>query len=752
MTARNGFVAVGTLSFGLLCIGMVGAQTGGNALKDRLTERFRDLDKNNDGRLTKAELGDGLFEQLNTDGNDVVTMPEAEAAIRKRGLEAIMKAAQTPRAADPKTAKATEKPASADATLRQGPKRLVPGDHLVGHMVPDLSLTDVNGRTVRLSEFADRDAVVIAFTNTICPISKKYAPSLAAIEKQFAARKVAVIYVNPTPSDKPEAIQTAIKNQGFTGPYVRDVDGAIAQAVGATHTTDVIVLDSRRTIVYRGAVDDQYGFEYSLDAPRNEYLKLAINSVVDHRPLLIAATQAPGCPLDVKATPAATEITYHNRISRIMQTRCLECHRDGGVAPFALQSYEEVAGQAAAIRQAVERNVMPPWFASRPEKGQPSHWSNDRSLSEDEKSELLSWLSQGKTEGNPSDAPLPKTFPEGWRIGQPDHVVQLTKPMPVKATGVMGYQNIIVDTGITEDKWVRAMEIRPTAPEVVHHVLVFLLPPANRAKADDDRAAGDDESGGFFAAYAPGGDAMICAEGFGTKIPAGSRLKFQLHYTPNGTATEDQTRLGIIFADKEPTHLLRVAGIANPRLSIPPGADNHVVTATQTVQTDTTALAFFPHMHLRGKAFKYEAEYPDGRRETILDVPRYDFNWQLSYRLAEPLELPKGTVLHLTGVFDNSKNNPANPDPTKTVRWGPQTYDEMMLGYVEFYTAEPSQKPLSRIANLGGLFESFDRNKDGKLDEDELPPAYKDRLLKLDADGDKAVTLEEIQNGARRRQ
>lgn len=755
MTARNSFLAVGTVAFGLIATAIIAnaetkdaAPAGATPLKERLIEQFRALDKNRDDRLTKVELGDGLFEQLNTDGDDFVTLPEAQAAIQKRGWEAILKASQAPRNANTKRLESDKK----EAALRQGPRRLVPGDHFIGRMVPNLSLTDINDRKFSLSEFADRQAIVIAFTNTTCPISKKYAPSLAAIERQYADRNVAFIYVNPTSSDKLPAIQAAISSQGFSGHYVRDTDGAIASALGATHTTDVFVLDTKRTIVYRGAVDDQYGFEYSLDAPRNEYLKLAINATLDRRPLLIAATQAPGCPLETaEGSPSSAEITYHNRVSRIIQSRCLECHREGGAGPFELQTYEDVAGQGAAIKQAVERNVMPPWFATRPEKGEVSHWSNDRSLAEQEKTDLLAWLNQGKPAGDEKDAPLPKQFPEGWRIGQPDHLVQLPKPMPVKATGVMAYQNVIVDAGITEDKWIRAMEIRPTAPQVVHHVLVFLLPPANLTKADADRAAGDDESGGFFAAYAPGGDAMICAEGFGTKIPAGSRLKFQLHYTPNGTATEDQTRLGIIFTDKEPTHLLHVAGIANPRLSIPPGDENFPVTATQTVQADTTVLAFFPHMHLRGKSFKYEAIYPDGRRETLLDVPRYDFNWQLSYRLAEPLELPKGTTLELTGCYDNSKNNPANPDPTKTVKWGPQTYDEMMLGYIEYYTAEGADRPLSSIPNLDGLFKGLDRDKNGKLSEDELPAAWKERLLKLDTDGDKAVTLEEIQRGARRR-
>ena len=743
------------------------------ALDNRVAQRFREFDRDADGRLTRSELGAVLFDELNVDGNDAVTLEEAQGVIRKRGLEVLLKAAQagqsltpkgTPQAGGPTAAVTPQSSSSAQSEekqrpeekqsppLRQGPKRLIPEDNGVGRMIPDLTLRDLDDKQFRLSDFADKPAIVLAITNTSCPLSKKYLPSLAAIEKQFSDQKVQFVFVNSTASDKLPAIRSAVAANALSGPYVRDPDGAIARAIGATHTTDVIVLDSRRTVIYRGAVDDQYGFEYSLETPRNEYLKRALGALLERRPLLVAATEAPGCPLDLTDAPAASiEMTFHNRISRILQARCLECHREGGPAPFALDTYANVSAQSGAIRQAVERGVMPPWFAARPEKGMPSHFANDRSLSDQEKTDLLAWLSHGKPEGDAKDAPLPREFASGWRIGAPEHIVQLPKPMPVKATGIMAYQNVIVDAGIDSDRWVRGMEIRPTAPQVVHHVLVFLLPPADRSSAGSDRNAGDDESGGFFIAYAPGNDALIFSEGYGKKLPAGSRLKFQIHYTPNGTATEDQTRVGFVFSDREPTHIVSVAGIANPRLSIPPGADNHEVNATQTLNADTTIMAFFPHMHLRGKAFRYEAQYPDGRTETLLDVPRYDFNWQLSYRLAQPLELPKGTTLQLTGWYDNSKNNPANPDPTRTVKWGQQTFDEMMLGYVEYYTTSPTDAPAMGNRNLETLFRQFDRNQDGKLSGDEFPKDWKERLLKLDADADGNVTLEELQQGVARR-
>ena len=659
--------------------------------------------------------------------------------------------------------------------IHQGPQRLTAGDHGVGQMVPDMELNDIDGKSFRLSEFKDRAAVVIAFTNTTCPVSKKYAPTLAAMEKQFQDRSVVFVFVNPTSSDKPDLVREAITTHRFQGHYVADIDGHIATAVGATHTTDAIVLDAGRTIVYRGAVDDQYGTSYTKDEPRETFLADAIAATLAGERPLVAATTAPGCPLDFETSSldipvgdlAAREnkkvtgrnahptVTYHNRISRIIQTHCLECHRATGVAPFALSSYEEVKGQSGSIRRVIEEDIMPPWFAADPAEGTVSPFANDCSLAKTDKAALLDWLNGGKPEGDPADAPLPRSFHDGWQIGKPDLIVQLAAPITVKASGTMPYQNVIVETGLTEAKYVRAVEVLPTAREVVHHVLVFVMPPGKHGAAGVVTEEGNEEGGadGFFAAYAPGYDALVFNEGYGKILPAGSRLKFQIHYTPNGTATSDQPMIGMMFLDEKPEHLVDVKGIAQPRLAIPPGAANHEVVATQAIPNDATILAFFPHMHLRGKAFRYEAILPDGETRTLLDVPRYDFNWQLSYRLAEPVTLPAGSTIRATAIFDNSADNPANPDPTRTVRWGQQTYDEMMIGYVEYHMAEGSlgrgrrsgalRDQLGSGKGIELLFKRMDSNSDGKVSGDELPADQKDRLLRLDADKDGALSLEE---------
>jgi hypothetical protein len=343
------------------------------------------------------------------------------------------------------------------------------------------------------------------------------------------------------------------------------------------------------------------------------------------------------------------------------------------------------------IRKQVERGAMPPWFAAPAAAGEHTQWANERSLSAQDKKDLLAWLDQGRPIGDHADAPLPREYPAEWEIGRPDAIVQIPTPISVKAEGTMPYQNVNVTTPFTEDKWVRGIEVRPTARQVVHHVLVFARGPADPEEKGGRRRDGEEERGGFFAVYVPGNHQMIYPDGFAKLLPAGARLRFQIHYTPNGTATNDQVRLGMIFAKEPPTHVVRVIGLVNPLISIPPGAQNHEEHAGIPILKEAKVLALMPHMHVRGKAFRYEAIFADDTRKTLLDVPRYDFNWQLAYRYAEPLTLPRGARLRATGWYDNSANNPANPDPTKTVRWGPQTADEMMLGYVEYYF--PDEKP-----------------------------------------------------------
>jgi mono/diheme cytochrome c family protein len=466
------------------------------------------------------------------------------------------------------------------------------------------------------------------------------------------------------------------------------------------------------------------------------------------------------------ATPT---VTYSREIARIINTHCLECHRAGGVGPFALDSYDAVARRATMIRAVTEGGTMPPWFAA-PMHGadgavRASPWSNDRSMSAAEKGAIAAWIAAGKPEGDPKDLPSPRTFPKGdWSIGTPDAVFKLPEPIPVKADGFMPYQTVLVPTHIAEDRWVKAVQIVPSDPSVVHHVLVFALDEEAAKDPATRRRLGADESGGYWAAYVPGNSSMVLPDGMARKLPANSTLLFQIHYTPNGRATQDQMKIGVVFAEETPKHLVRTAAVADLRLSIPPGASNHEESGVLRVPAHARILAFMPHMHVRGKAYRYELEVPGQPRRTVLDIPRYDFNWQLRYELRDPLDAPRGSVLHGTAWYDNSAGNPANPDPTKTVRWGPQTVDEMMLGYIEYYIVDEDPKnPMElgsraglrrRLGGAGGgdgramtfaaLQRQFDRNNDGRIEKSEVAPALHGRFDQLDTNGDAVLTKDDF--------
>lgn len=638
----------------------------------------------------------------------------------------------------------------AATAVRQGPRRLIPGEHGVGRQVADFEFTDLAGRRQQLSDLAGHKAVVVAMTSTSCPLSKKYLPTLAELARTYAPRGVAFVLVNPVATDQVAEMQAAQESLGGQARYVADADERLARAIGAQTTTDVLVLDPTRTVVYHGAVDDQYGFGYASDAPRHSYLSEALDAVLAGRQPSVEATEAPGCKLGVAGPPpaasdpaannsASSDLTYHGRIARLVQRHCVECHREGGVAPFALDTYDDVVAHAPMIRQVVERGVMPPWFAAPASRDEASPWMNDRSLSATEKRDLLAWLGGDKAVGDPQDGPAPREFPGGWLIGQPDAIYEFAEPVPVKATGTMPYQNVIVETRLPEDKWVQAIEVRPGDPGVVHHVLVFVRAGGESDEENSRRDPTADERMGYWGIYVPGNSTLVYPEGYAKWLPKGATLRFQMHYTPNGRATEDRTRIGLVFAKQPPQHEVRVAGIVNPRLVIPPGAANHQEVAQLRLPFDAQILAFLPHMHLRGKAARYEVESSSGTR-TLLDIPRYDFNWQLLYRYAEPLPLRQGDVLRFTAWFDNSADNPANPDPGKTVRWGPQTYDEMHLGYVEYIVpgAVPGEGAASmRRARIEGavrqgvastLMRRLDVNGDGQVTKAEVRERVPNRV------------------------
>ena len=367
-------------------------------------------------------------------------------------------------------------------------------------------------------------------------------------------------------------------------------------------------------------------------------------------------------------------VTYVRHIRPLLEKRCVECHRAGEIGPFALTDYRNAVVWSAMIREVVDEGRMPPWFAD-PAFG---HFKNDARLTTAEKQLLTTWIDNHCPEGESADAASSSHFLSGWRIPNPDRVMFIAKePHSVPAEGEVDYEYFLVDPGFNEDKYLQAAEVRPDNRAVVHHALVALVPPGDTRTRFDTLGALLD--------YAPGMPPMILPEGTALRIPAGSKFLFQMHYTPNGTPQQDRSHLGLVFADsKTVTRLVQGVAVMNQAIDIPPGVADYRLSAEHVFSENVCLLSLSPHMHLRGKSFRIEAQFPDGRREVLLDVPRYDFNWQLRYDLVEPKPLPRGTRLVCTARYDNSGRNPANPDATKAVVWGDQTRDEMLIGFITY--------------------------------------------------------------------
>ena len=374
---------------------------------------------------------------------------------------------------------------------------------------------------------------------------------------------------------------------------------------------------------------------------------------------------------------AAATVTFTKDVAPILYKNCAYCHRPGEIAPMSLMTYKDARPWAKSIREKVLDGTMPPWHAD-PHYGS---FKNDRRLSKQDIDTIVAWVDGGVKEGIPRDMPPAPKFTEGWQIGKPDVVLSMTKEYEVPAEGVVNYQYFLVPTGFTEDKWIQAAEVRPGNRAVVHHVIVFVVgPEAAKQRGGLFRQGGVEGLVGT----APGEAPMVLPDGVGRLVKAGSTLVLQMHYTPNGTAQKDRTSVGIVFSRK-PIEKASTGGAAmNRGFAIPAGDDNYAVRSIYTFKENSHITSLMPHMHLRGKDFEYRLLYPDGTSKVILSVPRYSFNWQTRYEFKEAVAAPKGSRLECVAHFDNSNKNKWNPDATKTVRWGPQTWEEMMIGFVGF--------------------------------------------------------------------
>jgi peroxiredoxin len=548
-------------------------------------------------------------------------------------------------------------------------------------VIDSFALPDAAGVIRRLDDWRERRLVVVAFLSADCPLTKLYAPRLLGLEREFGPRGVAFIGVFPNGHDSAAAIARFGREHGIDFPLLKDEDGRVADQFSAARTPEVFVLDRAQVVRYRGRIDDQYDTAARRTKPARRDLAEALEELLSDRPVSLSATAAPGCLIArLVREPGDCGVTYCRDVAPLLQKRCVACHRAGQVAPFALTTYRSAAGRAETIREVLEAGRMPPWHAD-PRYGR---FANDTRMSDDEKQVIYDWIAATCPEGDPADLPPPRAFPDGWTIPGPDLVVSMPQPFTVPAQGTIEYQFFEVDPGFREDKWVRAAEVRPGNRKVVHHCTIYLKPPGS------PEPVAQGALGSYcFLPWAPGTGPMVLPDGMAKLVPAGWHFLFVMHYTTVGSEQTDQTSLALTFADQKSVRQEVATKIMQDLdLCIPPGAAAHPVEQTWRINRPVLLLSLFPHMHLRGKSFRYDVTYPDGSAEVLLDVPRYDFNWQHRYDLAEPKRLPSGSLLRCSAVYDNSADNPANPDPDATVHAGLQSWDEMFNGYFDVALAD----------------------------------------------------------------
>mgnify|MGYP002621554576 FL=1 len=556
----------------------------------------------------------------------------------------------------------------------------------VAERVVNFQLIDANGTSHELYRYRDAKAIVLFYQGNGCPIVRQTFAEVMRLRDAYSEEGVVFLQINANPQDTREEVLEELDDFGVDIPVLMDERQSVTRALGVTRVAEAIVINPQRwRVVYRGAVDDRFDYGTRREEANHEFLKNALDAFLAGEDPDPARTETKGCLIHIRPEPE--QVSYVHDVAPIIAEKCVVCHAPGLVGPFALASHRDVAGWSRMIEEVVLTKRMPPWNAD-PHVGR---FANDWTLTKDEEHILLAWLRAG-TPRDEGDDPLVVAAAEAaapesgegnyaWTLGEPDLVVSLPEPVAIPATGLMPYEYVRVSLDLEEDLWVTATEIIPTDHSVTHHALVFVeFPPKYRHLQRDVKGGLE----GYFAAFVPGQGADQFPEGSGKFLPKGSRLIFQMHYTPNGKATTDQTVLGLHTQRTPPASLLDARSVYNNRVQIPPHAEEHEMRASYRLEEDIILQGMWPHMHYRGKHFAFEAVLPDGDRVPLLSVPRYDFNWQILYRLEEPMFLPAGTRLVCTGAHDNSAGNPANPDPDAWVGFGEQTFDEMFVGYMVY--------------------------------------------------------------------
>jgi peroxiredoxin len=539
----------------------------------------------------------------------------------------------------------------------------------------DFSLLDQQGAFHHLYSSAS-DRAIVLYTNGIgCNVVAANLAKLQDLRTTYESKGVRFFLIDSNDGETRENLQQYAAKFKITVPILMDSAQLVAEQLGIDRTGVALLIDPRtRRVVFRGPVDDQTDFEVQKPTAQHRYLADAIESLLAGRPIAPVAARSPGCLISKAHPPSPMgDAEYTTRIAPILLAKCQSCHRAGGNAPWAMSNHQTVRRWSAMMKEVLMTARMPPWHAD-PQIG---HFQFDRSLSAEEKWALVRWIDAGAPRGSGAD-PLTDA-PAGvqaWPLGKPDLLLEVPA-LSVPATGVLPYLYETVKTTLPKGMWIRDAYVQVSNPAVTHHVLVYLNAGSPTRFADN-----------WIAGFVPGvmylstrDDTGLLRES-GTFMPAGSTVQFQIHLAPTGVAGENTVRLGLYFRDTPPAYELSSPGVGNTDFKIPPYVREYKVEAEKKLEEPIVLFGLAPHMHYRGSYGKFTAVYPDGRSEVLLSVPAYHFNWQTAYYFEQPKMMPAGTVIHFTGAFDNSRDNPLNPDPSQTVVFGQKTTDEMFIGYL----------------------------------------------------------------------
>jgi thiol-disulfide isomerase/thioredoxin len=565
--------------------------------------------------------------------------------------------------------------------------------------IDNVSLKDAAGKTVGLLDFKDRKAVVVVFLSFDCPVSNSYAPTLAELARTYGEKGVAFVGVNSSDDLDAAAIAKQATDFKLPFPVYKDIQHAAADAFKAEVVPAAFVLDHNFVLRYRGRIDNGYAARLKKNAQTTRHdLQTALDELLAGKAVSVPATRVVGCAIPRDAAKSTTtQVTYYRDVLPILQNNCQQCHRPGEVGPFSLMTYKQAVSWAADVKDYTQSRKMPPW---KPVEGPAFH--NERKLSDKDLATLAAWADGGTPAGDPQDAPPPKKFVDGWYLGKPDLVLTVPEEMTVGPSGSDLFRVFVLPTDLDEDKHVTALEVRPGNKRIVHHTLNYIdrtgqaraleKKEQERVKKDDEQDHGPGYSvamgvgflpQGTLGGWAPGQLGRHLPKGTYHLLPKGADVVVQVHYHRDGRLEKDRLQIGLYFAKGKVDKMLKNAVIPGRFVSIPAGDAHHVVRGEIQALQDCTLYSVMPHMHMVGREIKVTLTPPDGSKQTLIAIKDWDYNWQETYFLKEPMAIKAGTKFEVEAVYDNTDKNPNNPfHPPRRIWFGEQTDNEMCFVFL----------------------------------------------------------------------